>query len=365
MNQRAVEFLEKTRSWLAPLSIFYFIGSYLRLRSFETGLLRSHRLPVPVISVGNLTVGGTGKTPVTIDLAKRLIRDGYRPAILSRGYNRRSSKPQVVVSDGKAILSEPADCGDEPYMMARAVPKAVVIVGSDRLKSGNLAVSEYGCDVILLDDGFQHLRVKRQLDIVLYDYNDDPNTIKLLPAGRLREPFAALARAHFVVITKVPLNPSPQRMLDITGMIKQYAPQAVVTMCQFEPDGVQRVYARQDVAITMKLNGAKVFAFCGIARPEIFFDQLKTLGAHPADTTSFPDHHWFSDEDLALLKQRFIDSGAELMVTTEKDAVRLPEDFINSLPVAQMRLETVWNGQVPLPDFLPSSTARRLVAVGD
>ncbi len=365
MNQRANELLQTLRSWLSPLSIFYFLGCYLRLRCFEAGVLRSHRLPVPVISVGNLTVGGTGKTPVTIDLARRLIRDGYRPAILSRGYKRRSGQAMVVVSDGNQLLAEPPVCGDEPYMMARAVPRAVVIVGSDRRKTGHLAISSYGCDVILLDDGFQHLKVERQLDVVLYDYNDDPQTLELLPAGRLREPFSGLARAHYVVITKVPSTPSADRLNAIKNLIRRFAPAAVVTKCQFEPDGVQRIYAQQNVAITTKVAGTRVLAFCGIARPETFFEQLRTLGAFPVGCISFPDHHWFSDAELAELKNRFFSSGADLMVTTEKDAVRLPEDFINAVPIAQMRIETVWNGEVPLPDFLPSSAGRQLVAVGE
>lgn len=364
MNQRASELPENSRTWLAPLSVFYFLGAYLRMRLFAAGILRSHCLPVPVISVGNLTVGGTGKTPVTIDLARRLIQDGYRPAILSRGYKRRSDKAMVVVSDGHSLLAEPADCGDEPYMMARAVPRAVVIVGADRRKTGHCAVSDYDCDIILLDDGFQHLKVERQLDVVLYDYNDDPEQLTLLPSGRLREPFGGLARANYVVITKVPRTPSPARMAAIKNLIAKHAPEAHITTCQFEPDGVQRIYPRQNVAITTKLTGTRVMAFCGIARPENFFDQLATLGAQPIECTSFPDHHWFSERELRQLKERFFQSGAELMVTTEKDAVRLPEDFINSVPLAQMRLETVWNGSVPLPDFIPVTGTRQLLAVG-
>lgn len=344
---------DKLRKWgpiLAPLSVFYFLGAYVRLLCFRFGFLHSHRLSVPVISVGNLTVGGTGKTPVTIDLARRLIMQGYKPAILSRGYKRKSVRPVVVVSDGNNLFAGSADCGDEPYMMARAVPRAVVIVGSDRRRTGELAISRYGCDVILLDDGFQHLKVNRQTDVVLYDYNDDPSTLRLLPGGRLREPVSGLARAEYVVITKVPEVADPKRLAAIKSLIARHAPSAKVTSCRFVPDGVQRIYTRQNVAITTKLDGAKVIAFCGIARPEAFFDHLRELGANPVETASFPDHHWFTESELAQLKEKFVSLGADLLVTTEKDSVRLPEDFINSLPVALVRLDTVWLDDVPLPE---------------
>ena len=360
MNKSLNELLKKISPLLAPLSALYNFGAYLRLVCFSSGILRSYRLPVPVVSVGNLTVGGTGKTPVTIDLARRLIRQGYRPAILSRGYKRLSTKPIVVVSDGNHLLAEAGDCGDEPYMMARAVPKAVVIVGADRRQTGRMAVSQFGCDVILLDDGFQHLRVSRQIDVVLYDYNDEPSSMKLVPAGRLREPLSALGRAQYVVITKVPANPSANRLESIRQTIKRFAPRAVVTTCQFEPDGVHRIYTRQNVAITTKLTGARVLAFCGIARPETFFDQIRAMGGSLVDSVAFPDHHWFSERELGALKERFYQSGAELLITTEKDAVRLPEDFINSLPVAQMRLETIWGDEIPLPKSL-SGAARTLL----
>lgn len=364
MNRAQHEQLQKLSVLLAPLSALYFLGAYARLLCFRLGLLRSYRLGATVISVGNLTVGGTGKTPVTIDLARRLIMQGYRPAILSRGYKRKSGRPVVVVSDGDSILSEPTDCGDEPYMMARAVPRAVVIVGSDRKKTGELAIEKYGCDVLLLDDGFQHLRVNRQIDVVLYDYNDEPSTLKLLPGGRLREPLAGLARAHYVVITKVPVDACPQRMSAIRNTIAKFAPHAFVTACQFVPDGVQRIYTRQNVAITTKLNGAKVVAFCGIARPESFFQQLRQLGADPVSCTTFPDHHWFSENELSELRLQFHEHGADFLITTEKDAVRLPEDFINSLPVAQMRQETEWRGEVPLPPELVGTLEPQLVLVG-
>ncbi|MBY0548217.1 MAG: tetraacyldisaccharide 4'-kinase [Candidatus Obscuribacterales bacterium] len=364
MNRAQHEKLQKLSLLLAPLSALYFVGAFIRLLCYRLGLLRSHHLNATVISVGNLTVGGTGKTPVTIDLARRLIMQGYRPAILSRGYKRKSGRPVVVVSDGSNILSEPADCGDEPFMMARAVPRAVVIVGSDRKKTGELAISKYGCDVLLLDDGFQHLKVSRQIDVVLYDYNDDPETAKLLPGGRLREPLSALGRAHYVVITKVPDVACPVRMAAIRNTIGKYAPHAAITACQFVPDGVQRIYTRQNVAITTKLNGARVVAFCGIARPETFFQQLSRLGAEPVASSTFPDHHWFSENELANLRRQFQEHDADLLITTEKDAVRLPEDFINSLPVAQMRQETEWQGEIPLPPELVGTLEPQLVPAG-
>ncbi|MBX9690100.1 MAG: tetraacyldisaccharide 4'-kinase, partial [Candidatus Obscuribacterales bacterium] len=199
-------------SLLQPISALYFLGTLSRLKGYESRVLKQKRLSVPVVSVGNLTVGGTGKTPITIDLARNLQQFGLKVGILSRGYKRQSVDKVLVVSDGRKILVDSAQSGDEPYLIARAVPGAVVIVGACRYEAGLLAVQDYGCDVIVLDDGFQHLKLSRDFDVVVYDYNDDPKNLQLLPAGRLREPLASISRADCLVISKVPDNPDPARL---------------------------------------------------------------------------------------------------------------------------------------------------------
>src|SRR4030095_1263679 len=194
-------------SLLKPAAAAYGAGAYARLVAYSSGWLRRHRLDAPVISIGNITCGGTGKTPLTVDLARRLIGAGRKVGVLSRGYKRRSRGEIVIDSDGKDTLASVRDCGDEPYMVAQAVPEAVVIVGPRRHITGAIATAIYDCNVLILDDGFQHLPVTRDADLVLIDYHDEPEKDALLPAGRLREPLSALSRADHVVITRVPENP--------------------------------------------------------------------------------------------------------------------------------------------------------------
>lgn len=333
------------QSMMKPLSAAYFLGSYLRLQAYKQGSLKQTKLPVPVISVGNLSVGGTGKTPVTIDLARKLVKAGHKVGILSRGYMRKSKAPLVVVSDGKKVLVDSQDSGDEPYLIAKSVPEAVVIVGSKRTETATHAIKEFDCDIILLDDGFQHLSIARDCDIVLWDYNDDPESMNLLPAGRLREPISALARANWVVISKVPQNPCLDRLSHIEEALKRHAPNAKISSCSFVCDSVNRLYAQQNVAVRASLEGLKVHALCGIARPEPFFQLLKDLGAQVMEETAYPDHHWPSDADLRNIKERFLESGAELIVTTEKDRVRLPQDFFSEVPIAELLLECRWRSE--------------------
>jgi tetraacyldisaccharide 4'-kinase len=327
---------------LRPLSAFYYLGAAVRLNGYQAGILKQKQLSVPVVSVGNLTVGGTGKTPITIELARSLMQFGLKVGIVSRGYKRQSSDRVLVVSDGRNVLVDAFQAGDEPYLIASSASGAVVIVSADRYEGGKLAVNDYGCDVIILDDGFQHLKLARSYDIVVWDYNDDPRKMGLLPAGRLREPLSELCRADCLVISKVPENPDPERMNDIRIMVNRYKQGMPVLTCRFETDGFHLVYPNQKVRITTRGAGTRVFAFCGIARPEGFFKNLEDLGCVIVGKETFPDHHWYSDSDLKRLIENFKASGAQYLVTTEKDRVRLPEDFIEQVPLAELIQTTSW-----------------------
>src|SRR5437868_6802284 len=218
---------------LKPLATGYGIGAYLRLRAYGAGILKRQRFPLPVISIGKVTCEGTGKTPVTIDVASRLAESGRKVAILSRGYRRKSKEEFVVVSDGQGYFSTAEHAGDEPYMIAKAVPSAIVLVGSRRIVTAQMAVTTYGADVILLDDGFQHLPIVRDQDVVLLDYQDDPEKAALLPAGRWREPVSSISRADWIVITKVPDVPDQHRIDAFDRVIKRYAPDAWISQCSF------------------------------------------------------------------------------------------------------------------------------------
>jgi tetraacyldisaccharide 4'-kinase len=327
---------------LRPLSALYFLGAFARLKSYQARVFKQKRLGVPVISVGNLTVGGTGKTPIVIDLARSLMRLGLKVGICSRGYMRQSSQKVVVVSDGRSLLADAAQSGDEPYLIARSCQGAVVIVCADRHEGGRIASEDYGCDVIILDDGFQHLKLARNFDVVVYDYNDDPSTMHLLPSGRLREPLSSISRADCLVVSKVPENPDPARLEAIRAMASRFRPGISVLTCRFETDGLRLIYTNQKVTIYTRGAGTRVFAFCGIARPEGFFRHLQESGCVLVGKQAYADHKWLTDADLRKLVEDFRKSGARFLVTTEKDRVRLPEDFIDQVPLAELVLTANW-----------------------
>jgi tetraacyldisaccharide 4'-kinase len=288
---------------------------------------------------------------VTVDLARRLIAAGRRVAILSRGYKRRTTDEIVVVSDGQGRIAPAADAGDEPHMMARAVPEAVVIVGAARRVTGEIAVRVYDCDFVILDDGFQHLGIIRDTDVVLIDYHDEPGNDRLIPAGRLREPLAALARAGWLVISRVPEEPDPEKLARLKALACRRAPQAGLTSCRFVPAALRGLASTEPRLPVSSLSGARVFAVAGIARPPVFFRQLADLGATVAGTRSFPDHHWYSPADLLALARQFKSCRADIVVTTAKDAARLPADLGSQLPVRVLELETQWLGPLPLPQL--------------
>jgi tetraacyldisaccharide 4'-kinase len=272
----------------------------IRDRLYRSGILRARRLDLPVISIGNLTVGGTGKTPLTILLAETFHADGYKPVILSRGY-RRKSKGTVIVSRGEGPLVSWQDAGDEPYLMARRlVGKAAVVVGESRYAAGVVAQEEHLGDLFLLDDGFQHRQLHRDVDIVTLDPAEWLGTETLLPMGRWREPKSAITRAHAACVQDIPEVPS------LTLPIPQFKVTNVVS----------GIYFRGEKIRLEELRGKSITAFAGIAKPERFFKTLDGLGLEINQRVSFPDHHSFSDADLRGLH-------GDVRLTTEKDAVRL------------------------------------------
>ncbi|HEY9773326.1 MAG TPA: tetraacyldisaccharide 4'-kinase [Planktothrix sp.] len=320
---------------LMPAATAYGVGSYVRALGYATGALARTTLPVPVVSVGNLTVGGTGKTPITIDLARRMIDAGHKVAILSRGYKRKSTEPIVIVSAGTGAKASCEDAGDEPYLIARAVPDAVVVVGADRVASGELAINELGAQILLLDDGFQHVRLRRNIDLVLLDYEEDLDRARLLPAGRLREPASALGRASSIIVSKVPVGCDAARMGRIREVVQKYNRDADITFCQFKPK------------CDINLQATRVIAFSGIARPQAFIDSVSKLGATVADEISFSDHHWYAEKDLQQINASALQAKAQFIVTTEKDLVRIPAQSKLDLPIIAVKQETVWLNGLP------------------
>lgn len=262
------------------------------------------RLPHPVISVGNLVVGGSGKTPVAALIARLLLEQGERPAILSRGYARRERQDGVVVvSDGQAVLETPARAGDEPFMLAAALPGVPVLVCEDRHLAGQLAHRRFGTTVSILDDGFQHLQLARDIDLLLVGPADLDEAV--LPSGRLREPLAAAMAAHALVVAGT--ADDADRVAALLGVGRWFALQA----------------RHGEPASTLVSRDGPVVAVAGIARPQRFFDALAADGWNVAERIAFPDHHWFTPADLARVDATARSSRAAAVLTTEKDAARL------------------------------------------
>lgn len=283
----------------------------VRRRRFERQPQRQRRLSRPVISVGNLSMGGTGKTPVVAAIAQWLIAQGQRPAILSRGYARADNVDGVVVvSDGQSIRSTIDQSGDEPLMLARQVPGAIVCVSPERYLSGTLAEQQLGATVHVLDDGFQHIELARDVDVLVTTVGEIPNG-KVIPVGRLREPIDAAARAQVLVVSDATAGAASAEAWAL-GISQSCA--AVRTLG--EPIQVGQPNAASG-------EPGAVLAVAGIARPERFFASLGDAGWNVVATMAFPDHHRYSDADVTAITAKMSTAGATAVFTTDKDAVRL------------------------------------------
>jgi tetraacyldisaccharide 4'-kinase len=298
---------------------------------YDSGLFRQMKLPCKVVSVGNITVGGTGKTPTVILLAKLLLEKGRRPAVLSRGYGARTKLAVNVVSDGNRILMGWHEAGDEPILIARSLSGVPVLTGPRRLLTGRTAIGHFGADVLILDDAFQYRALYRDLDIVLIDAERPFGNGRLLPGGPLREPREALDRGHLLIRTGGGIGPE-QPLSEVTAMPSFrgfHQPQGIVeggTDRQFPP---------------ASLYGRKVCAFAGIGRPEAFQRSLNKLNLDIVSFQTFPDHHPYSRSDLDSLRQLAAKTGADRIVTTEKDGVRLTDfpDFLAEVALLRIGME--------------------------
>jgi tetraacyldisaccharide 4'-kinase len=286
----------------------------LRLRAlgYRFGLLRSYRLPCPVISVGNITLGGTGKTPMVLWIARYLMSRGKRVAVLSRGYGGSARGELRVVSDGKTVLLTPEEAGDEPCLLAGKLPGLMVVIGADRYRAGLRALEELKPDLVLLDDGFQHLRLQRDLNILLLDAGRPFAGGWTLPAGFLREPVSAAGRADLVVYTRCPEGkPAPDLFPEKPSCWTKHRFSGIVPLAGGESVSFEGARER------------RVMAFSGIADPESFFSGLEAVGVRPVTTLSFPDHTPYGEDEIAAIMKLRIASRTTLMLTTQKDAVKL------------------------------------------
>jgi len=325
-----------TRAILHLCSLIYRLIVYVRNRLYDRQILMPTRLSCPVISVGNITVGGTGKTPCVIMMAQMLQRHGYLPAVISRGYGGKNPKPVNIVSDGINILLNAEDSGDEPLLIARSLPNVPVITGAKRRLTGQAAIDQFGATVLICDDAFQHRQIFRDIDIVLLDAEKPFGNGHLLPRGELREPVNSLHRAGCIILTradkKESLNPDVNRI----------AGPSHIPIFRAAHRFKEIISPTENIRLPQgELRGKKVCAFCGIARPESFKKLLVEAESRLLLFIPFPDHYAYDYYELEELKKQFQALGADCWVTTEKDAVRLTAhpEFLKMLWVLRMEME--------------------------
>ncbi len=301
---------------LSPLAAGFKLGVAIRRAAYRRGWFKTHRLNRPVVSVGNLTTGGTGKTPLVRYIAERLLSRGWKPSILTRGYGRRGGTKMVVLEPAAERKPDPREVGDEPALLARSLPEVPIVVCADRYRGGRAAEERCNVDVHILDDGFQHWALARDVDVVLLDVTQELSDRALLPAGRQRETCAALKRAQIVILTRANLGAS-QPLEDI---VRKVNPKASIFHCSTKLSEFVDIRSGR-VYLPTAFEGEPVHAFCGIGNPKAFFADVKKWGISLTAEDSFRDHHAYGGEDLVLIMMRAQRSGAKAIVTTEKDAM--------------------------------------------
>lgn len=321
-----------------------------RLWLYQQGWLKAKQLPCPVISVGNVTVGGTGKTPMTMWVAQYLASRGKKVAILSRGYRRHSREKFLLVSNGKDVLVRPSDAGDEPFLMATRCPGVIVAVGANRYQLGKWVLAQLAVDCIVLDDGFQHLNLSRDLNVLLVDVSDSKGMQSLLPIGRLREPLSAAQRATDIIFTRV---------VEPTGIKElQHALELAVgrtinpILTKFE---IQNLICSNDERThdLSWLQGKRICLFSGVANAGSFRRLVERLDTQVVDELVFPDHMSYTEETIRQIQERAEAAQAQVCVTTEKDFVKIKSLWPHANPVWAVSLGIrFFDGQETLEEKL-------------
>ena len=333
-------------------SRFYRAAVQFRHWLYDKRVIRNHALGCLVVSIGNLSCGGTGKTPVVEVFARSLSAKGRKVAILSRGYRRKKRTflekvahafnsgemelPPQVVSDGSNLLMDSEHAGDEPYMLASNLPNVAVVVDKDRVKSGIHAIEEFETDVIILDDGFQYLRLKPHINIVLVDSTDPFGNGHVLPRGILREPIKNIRRADYIFLTK---SDGSHKNHHLKRFLRRHTRRAEIIECCHKPQHLVKLFSNREREELEFLKGKKVAALSAIARPESFENFLEQLGAELVARDHFADHHRYTAEEITDFLSAAKASGAEMVVTTEKDAVRIPNIGHCEVPIYYLRIQ--------------------------
>jgi tetraacyldisaccharide 4'-kinase len=340
---------EQERSlWLAFLRksahfIAWFYDRWMVCRNllFDCGIFKIHTLSCPVISVGNLVLGGTGKTPMVFYLANLFSAEGYGVAVVSRGYRGTKSRGVVIVSDGDKILADSGLTGDEPQLLARRLPGIPVLCSSNRSLAGKVAIDRFQCNLVILDDGFQHRRLARNLDVVMLDWRNPFGNGHIFPRGMLRERSSALARAQVLVLSH--FDSSTQTVKNYQDLRRQWRDKITATAVH-RPFRIFAATEQKDRPLD-SIKGARLAAFAGIARPDDFFMSVQNLGARIVYFAALPDHCRITTELLASLVQEASEMQPQFWLTTEKDWVRLPRTVPEAMElwVVAMELELHWD----------------------
>ncbi|NIM98972.1 MAG: tetraacyldisaccharide 4'-kinase [candidate division Zixibacteria bacterium] len=311
---------------LSLFSLLYQLASTARTWLYQHGICRRQRLKARVISVGNVTVGGTGKTPLVLYLAEKLREKNRKVAILTRGY-RRKKREMVELTHETCRRIDWQDVGDEPYLLAKRLLDVPIMVSKRRSTSGEKALQKFGSEILILDDGLQHLRLSRELDIVVIDSVNPFGNGRLLPAGILREPLTSLKRADIFVLTKTDHVPSTN---ELVHLLRRYNPQAPIVESVYRVRSIQGLFNDSSVE-PKRIEEKKAYAFSGIGNPASFENTLEQLKIHILKHRKFTDHYPYSKRDLMDLEGEARGVGADFAVTTEKDSVRIP--LVNELEI--------------------------------
>lgn len=338
MNPRINPHMNPITLALAPLGHLYGVAMKAHRALYRSGRFSTHELGAPVISVGNLTTGGTGKTPLVEWIANELAQKGRRVCILTRGYGRRRSGTRVIVSNGSEVLADANQAGDEPLLLAeRLKGLAAVVCDADRVSAASWAVENLKSDAFVLDDGFQHLRVARNLNILTIDATNPWGNGRLLPAGILRESLAEMARADCVVITRADDSDQTEELQRKIGELSSGSP---IFRSRMTLRGLRQVAGRESPVGADEIKASSVAAFCGIGNPESFFSLVRRAGYQLCHTQTFRDHHIYSQADMDRVARESNKLGAQILLTTAKDEVKLRKlDFAMPCYAVDIKIE--------------------------
>lgn len=345
---------------MAPLGVLYGLATRARLALYRRGALQVHQTGAPVISVGNITTGGTGKTPLVEWIARALAKENHRVCILTRGYGRVNPGKRVVVSDGENILADASEGGDEPRLLAEnLLGTAAVVADADRVAAARWAEENLKTDVFILDDGFQHLRLARDLNLLTVDATNPWGGGQLLPRGRLREPLRELARADCIIITRAEQHDDIDSLLKEAGRLSNGRPvllshmrtRTIQPLDKTSSENTEVEYSHHASRIKHHFPLSPVAAFCALGNPAAFFTHLRNDGHTLVHTRHFPDHHVYSQEDVDTLVREAKQHGARALLTTMKDAVKL-RSLRFDLPCYVLEIELEFDDEEKLIEMI-------------